>query len=276
MTEKLKEVPEEIIYSRYASFTKDLNDMLQHHEMWLNMAWQEIRLRYRRSKIGPFWITISTAFFIFTLGFMRGALSGSSIRSYLAHIAFGLISWQMMVGILSGAGDIYVINARYVTNLRLNLLVLIMKSIMTSMFIFAHDLIIFVLVVVFLKLPVSWNLLLMPPGLLLVVANMFMVSVIFSLIGVRYRDFAQIVNSLIRVLFFLTPVYWSPEEVSGKAALVATVNPFRYFIDLIRAPMLGQLPELNSWLVALALLLILTCLAAVSYRSKSTRVAFWI
>lgn len=39
---------------------RDLTDGFARHELWLHLGWQDIKQRYRRSVLGPFWITIAT------------------------------------------------------------------------------------------------------------------------------------------------------------------------------------------------------------------------
>ncbi|WGK69178.1 ABC transporter permease [Candidatus Haliotispira prima] len=266
---------EEIVRSQYFSFLQDAREAFGHYELWLNWAWQDIRLRYVRSKIGPFWITISTVMFISTLGFLRSVLSGESMVVYLPFIAFGLVPWQMMAEIINTSPEVYAQNKNFLTSMRVNPLILILKTMMSTVFIFLHDLVIFVPIIIFLRIPVNWNLLFVIPGFLLVMANIFLFALNLSLMGVRYQDFGQIVRSITRILFFLTPIYWSPDELV-KGRLVALVNPFTHYIDLIRAPFLGEAPELRSWIFSFLFICIMGGVSVFTYRRKASRIAFWV
>lgn len=274
-TQVPKEVYPEVVSHKYASFWADLKDAIAHYELWFNMAWQDIKLRYIRSKIGPFWITISTMLFVFSLGFMRSAFSGAPMSGFLPSIAFGLIPWLMISAIIGEAASIYPNNTGYMLDIKINPMVLIFKTIMRTLLIFAHDMMIFLLIVLFLRVPINGYLLLLFPGLLLVVANIFFIALILSLIGVRYRDFGQIVESIMRILFFITPIYWNPAEIV-QGRIVVLINPFSYYLNLIRPPLLGQPPALSSWLFGLASLFVLGAVASFAYRYKANRIAFWV
>ena len=271
----MADLPKEVVSHKYASFWADLKDALAHRELWFNLAWQDIKLRYIRSKIGPFWITISTMLFIFSLGFMRSAFSGQPMSGFLPSIAFGLIPWLMISGIIGEAAVIYPNNTGYMLDIKINPLVLVFKTIMRALLIFGHDMVIFLFIVLFLKMSINWYLLLLLPGLLLVVGNIFLITVFLSLIGVRYRDFGQIVESVMRVLFFVTPIYWNPAEVV-RGKIVVLLNPFSYYLNLIRPPLLGQPPALSSWIFGFASLMALSLIAAFAYHYKANRIAFWL
>ena len=63
------------------------------------------------------------------------------------------------------------------------------------------------------------------------------------------------VNNLMRVVFFLTPVIWMPEML-GLRSTYLDLNPFYHFLELFRAPLLGHSPKLLSWVVAFGAALI--------------------
>jgi ABC-type polysaccharide/polyol phosphate export permease len=78
-----------------------------------------------------------------------------------------------------------------------------------------------------------------------------------------------------RVAFFVTPVIWMPDQL-GTRAYLALYNPFTYFVELIRAPLLGQVPPALTWMLALAVTAVgclVTWLFFVRFRR---RVVYWL
>jgi ABC-type polysaccharide/polyol phosphate export permease len=74
-------------------FARGLRDLWQgwrdYRELWLSTGWYDIRKRYRRSLLGPFWITISLGAFIAGLSFIDMPLVGGNAENYLPYLAFG-------------------------------------------------------------------------------------------------------------------------------------------------------------------------------------------
>jgi ABC-type polysaccharide/polyol phosphate export permease len=76
-------------------------------------------------------------------------------------------------------------------------------------------------------------------------------------------------------MFFITPIFWFPRLLPADHWIVI-FNPFAYFLDLIRSPLLGRNPEVISWVAALVMLLALSFLAMLAYRKNSARIVFWV
>src|SRR5438477_7497650 len=74
----------------------DIKDGLRGWRIWLLLSWQDIRLRYRRSSLGPFWITLSMAISIYTMGFLYGHLFKADLRNYYPFLAAGMLTWNLI------------------------------------------------------------------------------------------------------------------------------------------------------------------------------------
>ena len=69
-----------------------------YRELWITVGLYDIRKRYRRSLLGPFWITISLGAFILGLSFIYVPLVGGDMNSFLPFVAFGFIAHRGRVG----------------------------------------------------------------------------------------------------------------------------------------------------------------------------------
>ena len=113
------------------------------------------------------------------------------------------------------------------------------------------------------------------PGLFLVVVNVTWVATTLAIISTRYRDVQQIVTTIVQLMMFATPIMWLASSL-GDAIIVAEVNPLYHLIEIVRAPMLGEAPELRSWLVACGLAVAGSLLATGLLVRKSRRIVFWL
>src|SRR5438046_7162690 len=70
---------------------KDLVDGLGRWELWSTLGWHDIRQRYRRSMVGPFWLTLSMGMMIGGLAYLYGGVFGQDAGSYFPYLALGMI-----------------------------------------------------------------------------------------------------------------------------------------------------------------------------------------
>lgn len=253
----------------------DLTEAISSYELWSFLAWQDIRIKYRRSKIGPMWLTLSMAVFCIALGIVYSQLFKTKIEELLPFLAIGLVVWGFLSSCLGEMPNIFVDNAPYIRDMRINPLTIIFRALARNIIIFGHNLLIVIGIYVFFGIWPGWALLLVLPGFLLVALNLLALAIPLSIVGARFRDLSQITQSILQVVFFITPIFWFPRLLE-KGSWVIAINPAAYFIDLVRSPLLGHAPALSSWAVSLLTLSLSSLLAASVYRSKSKRVAFWV
>src|SRR6476661_7980082 len=62
--------------------------------LWMALAFQDTKLRYRGSVLGPFWLTITTVVMVASMGAIYSTLFNVSASTYLPYLAIGLIAWS--------------------------------------------------------------------------------------------------------------------------------------------------------------------------------------
>jgi len=261
--------------SRAALALLDLIDGLRQWELWVTMGVQDVKRRYRRSILGPLWLTLSLAILVAVLGLLYGRLLGAPPGRYIPHLALGFIAWQFIQGVVSDSCNVFISHKGWITNVRCPLSLFVYKTVWQNILIMAHNALVYVGVAAIFGIFAGLPGLLVIPGLALVFVNAIWVGLLFGAVCARFRDIPQIVQSIMRVAFFVTPVIWMPDQL-GTRAYLALYNPFTYFVELIRAPLLGQVPPALTWMLALAVTAVgclVTWLFFVRFRS---RVAYWL
>lgn len=253
----------------------ELQEAVAAYELWSFLAWQDIKIKYRRSKIGPFWITISMAVFCVALGFVYSQLFKTEISELLPFLAIGLVVWSFVASCVGEMPNLFVDNASYIKDMRINPLNILLRVLTRNAIIFGHNLLIVLGIYLYFGIWPGWTGLLALPGFILVVLNLAVIGIPLSIVGARFRDLAQITQSILQVVFFITPIFWFP-RLLAEGSWVIAANPVAYFIDLVRSPLLGHAPEPISWGVSLVTFLTTSILAAWVYRTKSARIAFWV
>lgn len=241
------------------------------------LGWQDVRQRYRRSALGPFWLTISMGVMIGTIGVVFGQIFSAPMEEFLPFLAAGMILWSFMSSVITEGCTSFIGAEGIIKQLPIPLFVHILRMIWRNILILGHNIVILPLVFLAVGKPVSFSALISVPGFVLVAVNLAWVALILGVLCARYRDLPQIVTSVIQVFFYLTPIMWMPSLLPQRAALyLLDLNPAFHLLEVVRAPMLGQLPSATNWLVSLALALVGWGVALAVYGRYKRRIAFWL
>ncbi|QDD01789.1 ABC transporter permease [Candidatus Methylopumilus planktonicus] len=254
---------------------KELKDGFTSHERWLYMAVQDIKLRYRRSMIGPWWVTISTGVMVMMLGFLWSHIFGSDLENYLPFFAVGFVLWGWMSGQILDAACGFASFQGVIKQMRLPFPIFTFRCNVRQLIILAHNTAIIVLVLLFIGKGLSWINLIAIPSLMLVQLNLTLLSIVVTIFCTRYQDMTQVVNVGIQIVFFFTPILWQLETLKNRTYL-AEMNPVYHWIEIIRAPLLGRLPGANDYLWSLASLVLLSLLATYYLGRYRSRIAYWL
>jgi len=239
------------------------------------LAWQDIKQRYRRSTLGPIWMTLSFGIQIFTMGFLSAALFGARLEKSFPYVCAGMLLWGLITTTVSDGAGLFVASARYITQIKCPLSVFLIQAIWRNIMIAGHNVAIYVAIALYFVVIPSPSLILWPLGLLLVVVCLSWMALVAAVVSARYRDVPLIIANIFAVLFWLTPLIYFPEQL-GRKRFIADYNPFTHMIALVREPLLGASPTLNDWLVVLVLAVagwIGTFLFFARFRS---RIVYWL
>lgn len=255
---------------------RDLLDGWTKAPLWWSLAWQDTKQRYRRSFLGPFWITASTGVLVAAMGPLYGALLGQNIASYLQHLAISLILWTFISSSINEAGSAFVGAENFIKQVALPLSVHIYRLMAKNLVVLVHNALIIVVVLIFLP-PAKWhNLWLFPLGLLLVLGNLFGIALLLALLSARFRDIPQLVSNIVQLAFFLSPIIWKADMLKPEHQFVADLNPLYHFMEVIRAPLVGSPIHINSWLMVLGLLVLINVISFLVFARFRARVPYWI
>jgi lipopolysaccharide transport system permease protein len=262
-------------------YTRALNDLYEgggNWRMWTRLGWMEIRRRYRRTMLGPFWTSFNVAIMVFSMGFLWAALFGQTASRYMPYLTGGIIVWQMLATCMTEGSTVFTSSAGLLTSIRLPQSLLVVTMVWRNVIVFFHNLMIFVLVMLIWRVPVTPATLLFLPGLALVALNGFWIALVLALVGTRFRDIPQFLGGIVTIAMFLTPVMWSRDTIAHAALINQLVdfNPFFHLVDIVRAPLLGQQPALLSWTLSIGLIPIGFGCALYMFSRFRQRITYWL
>ncbi|MDH5535711.1 MAG: ABC transporter permease [Betaproteobacteria bacterium] len=261
--------------SNFALALKDLREGIGSIYLWPMLGWQEIRQRYRRSVLGPFWITISTGAMIAGMGPLYGRLFGLDISTYIPYLTVSFVTWLLIANLINDCCGAFINAEGFIKQIKLPLTVHILRVVWRNLIIFTHNLLIVILVLAFYKPPVGWVMLLIPLAVLVIAINGVWIGLLFGLLCARFRDIPLVVGSVVQVAFFLTPVMWKADTL-GKHKWAADVNPFYHFLEIARAPVVSGTAGALSWVIVLAITITGFVLTLAVFSRYRARIAYWV
>lgn len=260
---------------QFARAWRDLCAGWARRELWMTLAMQEVRQRYRRSKLGPFWITLSMAIMVLALGLLYGQIFGQDLSDYLPFLAAGFVIWNLIAGLINEGCQAFILAEGMIRQLNAPLSIYVYRVLGSALIAFAHNIWVYLLVALWFGVRLDWHLLWVPVALFAILLNGFWAALFFGVLSARFRDVPLVISSLMQLLFFITPVIWRPEMLPGRA-LWLHLNPFYHLVEIMRAPLLGQPPALANWLPVILITLGGWALAALFYSAYRWRIAYWV
>ena len=253
----------------------DLQSGFLNYHMWLFLAWQDIKKRYRRSVIGPFWITISTCCVITLMGPLYGVLLNQPVGPYVQYLAVSLIIWMFISTFINEACTTFIAAQTYILQIKLPLITHVLRVLSRGVFVLLHNLII-ILVVLLIFPPESYSTIIFSfVGFVLVILNLFWIGLLLAILCTRFRDIPLIVGNLVVAAFFLSPILWKVDML-GRKAFLANFNPIYHFMELIRAPLFGSMPTMLTYVICISMLVIGSAITMVIFSRFRSRIAYWL
>lgn len=254
---------------------QDLVKSLRHLPLVCHLAYSDTKARYKRSMLGPLWLTLGAAIGVLGLGLVWSQLLHLERSQMIPSLTVGLLLWQFMSGCVTESTSVFVRQAKIIRNLQLPYIIHPIQLMARQTITLLHNMIVLVLVLLVYPQPVGWVTLLCLPGLALVLINLLWISILLGIIGARFRDVEQIVQSLMPIIFFLTPVLYKTGHAGVNQAII-WLNPFTYFIDLVRRPIFGAAPDNFVYIVATVMALAGWAITLAVFNRRAHRLAFWI
>lgn len=255
-----------------------LNDIVQSFKKFrlINyMAVSDLRARYKRSVLGPLWLTLSTVVGAAGLGFLWSELMKIDRASFVPSLTAGLIMWYFISGVIVESSTVFNRQANIIRNINLPLSIYPAQLIFRQLINLAHTAPVFLVVALVLDFPLTSTALLAIPGVILLTLNLLWISLLIGLLGARFRDLEHLITSVMPMLMLISPVFYRPNFLPFSETII-WMNPFSHFIEIVRYPLLGSAPPMFVILANLGILIGGTLFTLWFFNRKHHRVSFWL
>jgi ABC-type polysaccharide/polyol phosphate export permease len=254
---------------------KDFLDALKSYRIWWYFAWMEVKQRYRRSVLGPWWITISMMIFIAAMGTVFSRIFNQGLNVYVPFFTAGFLFWTFISGSINEATEVFKLSNTFIKQINLPFNIYIFKHLTRHFIFLCHNFVVFILVALIFKIPFNAGMLFAIPGCLLLFLNIYWISLLVAIISTRYRDLAPTINSCMQVAFFITPISWMPKLLNPHS-LIMKLNPLVFYLGAIRNPLLSTPVTPHTWtadIISAVLGLFITFIIFAKFRN---RIPYWV
>lgn len=258
--------------------TESTHDWLRAARMWRlwsALGREDLTDRYRRSSLGVVWLVASFGLFIAVYMLVFGHGSGLSTAQYTLYVTIGFGLWNYIAGIVGESCVAYTGSGNWIQGTAIPYPVFILQTVYRNLLVFVLTLAVILAAMLWLSEGWRWDMLWALPGLLVYVVTPLWLTAIFAPLCARYHDLFHAVQTGMRLLFFATPILWLPTQ-RAQLELLAHWNPLTYFIDIVRAPLLGQGLPLQSWLVVGMANAVGLAAGWATYTLTRNRVVYWL
>lgn len=240
----------------------DIAAGLKMHRVWVALAAEDVGDQHRRTWLGPLWILLS--YLAHVLTFVVIFQRGKGVEDFPTYVSLGMLVWMYISGIITSSARLFVKEEALITGTKLPISVYVMRLAMQSVIRSSYMAVGCFAIVLWSGTPidVSWLWALLAIFLIIVITPAAIIVV--AIAGAYFPDLQFVIANVMRIGLFLTPIFWTPGGHSARAALYL-FNPFTYFLEIVRLPIMKGVVPLNSfifctsigicvWLIALFLL----------------------
>lgn len=235
-------------------------------------------IHYRRTALGPLWLVVGPALFIFVLGGLFARVSNIETSVFIPHLTIGFIAWTLIAGFVNRSTTVFQRNKPQILQSGARLTDILFTDIASTSLQFLHQVILVIFVMIYFAIVPTVYAFVSLIGIALLIANGYWLGTVFGIIGSRYRDVSEVAAAAMRIAFLATPIIWMPGEGRRSALIEAylTFNPFYHFIEVVRAPLLGKPIDPLSWAVVLGITAVGFLLANIFYKRYHKFVPLWV
>jgi lipopolysaccharide transport system permease protein len=253
-------------------------DLVGGMRLWrlaLTLGWLDIKLKYRGSLLGPFWLTISTGIMVAAMGGLYSILFHMDLRTYLPFLALSLVLWNSMGGLVTEACATFTQAEGTIRSVRMPFFVHAIRTVVRSFISFLHNLPVIVVVFAIFHVWPGFVAAQGLVGLVLWSVDAFAACALLGAFCARFRDVPPIVGSVMQIAFFVTPVVWRPEQLGARGWWLP-YNPFDALLEMVRAPLLGQVASWQVWGLAFGYSAVFCALAWFGFAHVRNRLTYWM
>ncbi len=251
----------------------DLRAALKLRGVWWALASEDIVDAHRRTMLGPLWPLLNYLLLVATLVLILGNGGGDGF-SFPAYIASGMLVWLFINDVLTMSVTLFVREAGFVKGTALPISVYVLRQSMVIAIRGAYALIGAIPILLYTGLDFTPALLTVVPALIMLLLAAPATALLLGVAGAYFPDLQFIVTNAMRLLMFITPVFWFQRDMGGLRGVLYHWNPLTHYLEIVRGPVVEGVVPVTSWAVVLPLTAALAVAALLVLGGFNRRIVF--
>lgn len=253
---------------------KEIKDVIKWHELLWQMVGREVKARYKQSILGYFWVILNPLAQMLVMSFafsiiLRIPTNAADNIPYSIFLFVALLPWNLFAGSLASSAGSLVGSASLITKVFFPRTILVLATIIAKIVDFLFASIILIVYMIAYHIPISFNILWIIPIFFIQQVFTLGLSLFFAAANLIYRDVQYLLNMIILLWMYATPVFYPADLVPDKYRILFQLNPMAVIINAYRQTILGGgSPNYSSLAIALILSLIILLFGLSYFKSR--------
>lgn len=220
----------------------------------LNLAFSDIRNKYRKSFLGILWTILNPILLTAMLAIVMSKVFNQDSDIYSLYVLAGIIGWDYLVQCGNAGAQCFIISESYIKQCKRPLLIYVIRIAISNLPSLALGVMsLSILATILNHSEINFSLLSMLLAIFIVFFTVIPLAGLLGFITTKFRDFTQITLLMFQLAWFISPVFIhvSAFESSPQLNSFMNLNPIYHYLQLFREPIIyGNWPELRNFLIS--------------------------
>ncbi len=254
-----------------------MTHLLRYRDLVWYLVARDLKVRYRRSTIGFLWTMLQPLLTMGVLAVVFSAVFRFEISNYPVYALSGILFWNFFSQSVVSSMNSLKTNAGLLRKLPLPKAVFPVAAVISGLVNLLLALIPLFAILIATGHPLRPALFFLPLSILLAVAFTLGAGLLLSPLAAFFSDVVELVNVLLLLGMYLTPVFYPQEIIPLDYRWVVRFNPLRSVLEVFRDPIyFGKVPPLSHLAVTLVIAVLALLIGIVAFRRSSDRIAFYL
>lgn len=210
-------------------------NLYQYRELLKTNVKKEIRGKYKGSFLGVLWSFLNPLLMVLVYALVFSVILKQDIPNYVIFLIVGVIPWNFFTTVIMQGTNCIWINGGIIKKVYFPREILPVSVVLAGLVNFLISCVIIFIFVLFSGMGFSIHLIWLP--LIAILQTLFSLGLLFilSAVDVYVRDVEYLINFLISLLFYATPIVYTVDLFPESVRWILYLNPMTHFIDAYRS-----------------------------------------